>query len=161
MEDPIRDMLVNLSRLPAFDDLERQATSREVLIRQPIAPERTLIMDWVEKHFARGWADEVAAAFSHQPVNCFVAQRAGEMLGFACYEATKKNFFGPTGVLESERGQGLGKLLLLKSLEVMKQSGYAYAIIGGVRAPEYYEKTVGAQSISGSGMSIYQNMLKP
>ena len=160
MEDPIRDMLVNLSRLPSFHELEESITAQQILIRQPIAPERSVIMEWVEKHFARSWADEVAAAFSHQPITCFVAQKEGEILGFACYEATKKNFFGPTGVSETSRGMGLGKVLLMKSLEAMKNMGYAYAIIGGVRAPSFYEQTVGAQSISESGLSIYQDMLK-
>ena len=153
-------MLVDLSDLPKYDDLEEKLAEQQVLIRQPIAPERTVLMDWVEKHFARSWADEVAAAFTHHPVTCFVAQKEGKILGFACYEATGKNFFGPTGVDESQRGLGLGKILLLKSLEAMKHLGYAYAIIGGVRSPGFYEKTVGAQSISGSGLSIYRDMLK-
>lgn len=161
MEDPIRDMLVNLSNLPACDELEKGLAEQQILIRQPIAPERSLIMDWVEKHFAKSWADEVSAAFSNQPITCFVVQKEGKILGFACYEATKKNFFGPTGVDESQRGLGLGKILLLKSLEAMKNCGYAYAIIGGVRSPEFYEKAIGAQSITGSGRSIYEHMLKP
>ncbi|MDW3192689.1 MAG: GNAT family N-acetyltransferase [Cytophagales bacterium] len=160
MEDPIRDMLVNLSGLPSFHELEESISLQQILIRQPIAPERSIVMDWVEKHFARSWADEVAAAFSHQPITCFVAQKEGEILGFACYEATKKNFFGPTGVSETARGMGLGKVLLMKSLEAMKNMGYAYAIIGGVRAPSFYEKAVRAQSIAESGLSIYQDMLK-
>ncbi len=161
MEDPIRDMLVNLSRLPKYEELDENLQKRRVIIRQPIAPERSLIMDWVALHFARSWADEVAAAFCNQPVSCLIAQKEGEILGFACYEATKKNFFGPTGVKESARGQGLGNALLVKSMEAMKNLGYAYAIIGGVRSPKFYEKAVGAQSIEDSGLSIYENMLKP
>lgn len=160
MEDPIRDMLVDLSKVPSINELEETIASHNILIRQPIAPERSVVMEWVEEHFARSWADEVAAAFSNQPITCFIAQKEGEILGFACFEATKKNFFGPTGVSEDVRGMGLGRILLLKSLEAMKNMGYAYAIIGGVRAPEFYKKAVGAQSISGSGFSIYQNMLK-
>lgn len=153
-------MLVNLSRLPGFEDLIKSLERQEILIRQPIAPERTLVMDWVQEHFAKSWADEVAAAFSNQPISCFIAQKEGEILGFACYEATKKNFFGPTGVKESVRGLGLGKALLFKSLEALRNLGYAYAVIGGVRSPEFYEKAVGALSIKDSGLSIYENMLK-
>ena len=33
-------------------------------------------------------------------------------------------------VLESERRKGIGKVLLLKSLESMQEMGYAFAIIG-------------------------------
>ena len=36
----------------------------------------------------------------------------------------------PMAVLESERKKGVGRALLLKSLESMQELGYAYAIIG-------------------------------
>lgn len=81
-------------------------------------------------------------------------------MGFACYESTAKNFFGPTGTLESERGKGIGKVLLIKSLESLRELGYVYAIIGGVGPAEFYEKAVGAKIIDGSEISIYQHLLK-
>ena len=63
-------------------------------------------------------------------------------------------------MLSSERGKGLGKVLLVKALDALKEMGYAYAIIGGVGPIEYYEKTVHAKVIEGSGKSIYENLLK-
>ena len=62
------------------------------------------------------WAAEVEAAFCRLPVSCFLAVRDQDLLGFACYDATCKNFFGPTAVLEEERGRGLGRALLLATL---------------------------------------------
>lgn len=106
------------------------------------------------------WKSEVEVAFSRQPVSCWIAQRGNDLLGFACYESTARNFFGPTGTLESERGKGIGKLLLLKSLESMREMGYGYAIIGGVGPAEFYEKAVGAKIIEGSEISIYQHLLR-
>ena len=44
-------------------------------------------------------------------------------------ECTRRAFFGPTGVLESERGQGIGKVLLLACLHGLAEMGYAYGII--------------------------------
>lgn len=154
------DMLVNLLDLPDVGVLEKKLQTQDILIRQPIAPEQSLIVDWVREHFAEGWANEVASSFTHQPVTCFIAQRSNQILGFACYEATCKNYFGPTGVLEAERGLGLGKILLIKSLEGLKSLGYAYAVIGGVGPVAFYEKTVGARVIEGSGQGIYKHMLK-
>ena len=43
--------------------------------------------------------------------------REKELIGFACYEATARNFFGPMAVLESERKKGVGRALLLKALD--------------------------------------------
>ena len=65
---------------------------------------------------------------------------------FACYEATARIFFGPMAVVKSERRKGIGKALLLKSLESMQELGYAYAIIGwpAKSAVDFYKKCVDA-----------------
>lgn len=51
-------------------------------------------------------------------------------------------FFGPTKVLESYQGKGIGKALLLRSLHALKDEGYIYAIIGGIGPARFYEKNV-------------------
>ena len=76
-------------------------------------------------------------------------------MGFACYEATCRGYFGPGGVLEAYRGQSLGTRLLFECLRSMKEMGYAYAIIGGVGPKEFYVKTVGAIEIPDSTPGIY------
>lgn len=62
-------------------------------------------------------------------------------------------------MLESERGKGIGKALLLAALHAQKAQGFAYAIIGGVGPAEYYAKTVGAIMIEGSQPGIYDGLL--
>jgi predicted N-acetyltransferase YhbS len=98
------------------------------------------VREFVTRHFKRAWADEISAGFARQPVTVFVALRAGRLKGFAAYECTRKNFFGPTGVVEDERGRGLGRALLPASLWALRESGYAYAIIGGVGPAEFYAR---------------------
>nr|WP_321411849.1 GNAT family N-acetyltransferase [uncultured Allomuricauda sp.] len=157
----MQDMLVRLLELPDTSKEENILFEKEsIIFRKPIAPEKSIIVQWVNKHFSKNWADETEAAFSALPINCFIAQREQEILGFACYESTFKNFFGPTGVLQTERGKGIGKILLVKSLLGLRDMGYAYAIIGGVGPASYYEKVVDATIIEKSEKSIYQNLLK-
>jgi len=93
-------------------------------------------------------------------VTCFVALRNDKLLGFACYDVTCPNFFGPEGVAAPERGHGIGRALLLCALHAQRARGYAYAIIGGVGPAEFYEKAVGAIPIPGSTPGIYAGMLK-
>mgnify|MGYP005852095777 CR=1 FL=1 len=157
----MKDMLVRLLELPEIDSLEESLRSERIIIKRPIAPEKTIIVDWVLKHFSKNWADEISTAFNTIPVNCFIAQKDQNILGFACFECTCKNFFGPTGVLKEYRGKQIGKILLIKSLEALKEMGYAYAIIGGVGPEDYYAKVVNATIISHSERSIYQHFLKP
>lgn len=157
----MKDLLVRLMELPESAELEKKLLEKEqIIVRRAIAPEKHLVGDWVLQTFGAYWQSEVEVAFSRQPVSCWIAQRGNALLGFACYESTARNFFGPTGTLESERGKGIGKLLLLKSLASMREMGYAYAIIGGVGPAEFYEKAVGATAIEGSERSIYQHLLR-
>ncbi|KPQ19730.1 MAG: family 10 acetyltransferase [Algoriphagus marincola HL-49] len=157
----MKDMLVRLIDLPSSLDIEKRLSTKEgIIFRRAIAPEKALVCDWVMEQFGAYWKSEVEVAFSRQPVSCWIAQRGNEILGFACYESTAKNFFGPTGTLESERGKGIGKVLLIKSLESLRELGYVYAIIGGVGPAEFYEKAVGATIIDGSEISIYQHLLR-
>jgi predicted N-acetyltransferase YhbS len=89
------------------------------------------------------------------PATCFIALRDGNVVGFACYDVTARNFFGPEGVDASMRGKGIGRALLLSALHAQRVAGYAYAIIGGVGPTAFYEKCVGATSIEGSTPGIY------
>ena len=105
-------------------------------------------------------SSEMDIAFSRQPIACWIAQRENNIIGFSCYECTARNFFGPTGIIEGERGKGLGKILLIKALQSMKEMGYSYAIIGGVGPEEYYIKVVNAKPLDNFGKSIYENLIR-
>lgn len=157
----MQDMLVRLIGLPDIREKEIALKKKEgIVFRRAIAPERYLISNWVLEEFGTYWQSEVEVAFGRTPVAVWIAQRGNEILSFACYEATAKNFFGPTGTKESERGKGIGKILLIKALESMREMGYAYAIIGGVGPAEFYEKAVNAKLIEGSEISIYENLIR-
>ena len=157
----MKDMLVRLINLPDISETEKRLFEKEkIVFRRAIAPEKHLVSEWVFDQFGAYWKSEVEVAFSREPVSCWIAQRENEILGFACYESTARNFFGPTGTLETERGKGIGKILLVKSLESLREMGYVYGIIGGVGPAEFYEKAVGAEIIEGSEISIYQHLLR-
>lgn len=153
------DMLVKLYNLPDAIAQTYELEKRGITVRRALAPEKHIVIDWIEKNFSKAWASECDVAFSHQPIGCFIAIEGKQIVGFTCYEATCKNFFGPTGVLDSQRGRGVGKVLLLRALNAMRDEGYAYAIIGGVGPVEFYERTVGAKLIEDSAPGIYRGLL--
>jgi GNAT superfamily N-acetyltransferase len=152
----MHDMLVRLYDLPSLEDALEAASGRGVAIRPACL--WTGGLGWMRSNFDV-WTAEVEVAFSRLPVSCFLGVRGGDLLGFACYDATCRNFFGPTGVLEEERGRGLGRALLLAVLHAQRAQGYAYSIIGGVGPEEFYAKTVGAFPIEGSDPGVYRGML--
>jgi len=150
------DMLVKLYELPDAPI----AVPDGVTIRRPIAPEKHVVTRWIGEHFNAAWVSEAEASFARSPVSCFIAVEDGRLLGFACYDATMRGFFGPTGVDAEERGRGIGKLLLLAALRAMRDEGYGYAIIGGAGPTAFYEKAVGAAAIPGSEPGVYKGMLR-
>ena len=153
------DMLVKLYHLPNDWSFLGEQEARGVEIRKPIGPEKHLIEDWVKANFNDAWSSEVDRALCNTPVSCFIAVKDTKLLGFACYDATALGYFGPTGVEESQRGQGIGKALLLACLLDMKLKGYGYAAIGAVGPADFYRKAAGAVEIPDSTPGIWKNML--
>src|SRR5262252_5517735 len=154
------DMLVKLYDLPPMQPCVEALRERNVVIRPAMPYERRQVVEWVRDKFTVSWAEECEVAFGNRPISCFIATENGELTGFACYESTCRNFFGPMGVAEGARGQGIGSALLLGCLHAMASIGYGYAIIGGVGPTEFYEKVVRAVPIEGSSSGIYRDRLR-
>ena len=153
------DMLVRLYDLPDAAELYREVAATGVTLRRARAFEKHTVAAFAKEHFSAKWVSEIEVALSRQPVACFVATRDQQILGFACFDVTQRGFFGPTGVAESARSLGLGKALLFKALDALRELGYAYAIIGGVGPKEFYAKACGAVEIAGSDPGVYGDIL--
>ena len=149
------DLLVRLYELPDAAPAYAALARIGVRVRRPEPWERALVGGFVRKHFTLGWAAEFDSAFAVRPPSAFIAIERDQAVGFACYDCTRRNFFGPTGVAEVARGRGIGQALLLASLYAMRDAGYAYAIVGGAGPAEFYARTVGATEIPGSVPGIY------
>ena len=150
------DLLVNLLKLPPVESVD----AREFNVRRAQPFELSPVRRFVAEHFALSWADEISVGFARQPISVYIATIDREIAGFAAYECTRRGFFGPTGVLESVQGKGIGKALLLASLWSLREMGYVYATIGAAGPVRFYQKTVGAIIIPDSEPGIYTDMLK-
>ena len=132
------DLLVNLydmgaAPLPAEEGLS---------VRRALSPDRDKVLAFVRAHWP-GWESECACAFGGQPPCCFLALRGGELVGFACYDATARGYFGPIGVRPGAGGGGVGRRLLYAALEGMREAGYGYAVVGWMdSALGFYQHSV-------------------
>lgn len=155
------DMLVKLYELPDGSELYSGLEQKDIKIIRPMTPNKHIVHAWIAKHFDEGWANETDTAFTHFPVSCFIAYdtKNKRILGFAAYESTYRNYFGPTGVDPEARGLGIGRALCLRCMEAMRDEGYAYAIIGSAGPVDFYKKVVGATVIDGAEVGIYKDLI--
>jgi predicted GNAT family acetyltransferase len=152
------DMLVRLYSLPDAAPYYRRVEQAAIAVRRAEPWDRLRMREFARTHFPELWGVEADRAYSNTPISCYLATRNGEIVGFAAYEVTRRGYFGPTGVREDLRGDGVGSALLFRCLQSMYEMGYAYAVIGGVGPAEFYEKVCRAFVIPGSETGIYGSL---
>ena len=157
MERKCGDMIVNLYQIPNY-------VENNIVIKRAYYADKDELFEFIKKEFPdkKGWVNETEYGLNQNPIQVYVALIKNKIVGFACYDCTAKGYFGPLGVMEKHRKQGIGKQLLLKTLNTMKEMGYGYAIIGWVDGPdEFYFKVANAIYIPNSHPSktIYSNKL--
>jgi len=155
------DMLVKLYTLPELEGCIAPLREQGVLIRTAMAYEKPKVVGWVGAAFGPAWAGECDVAFANRPISCFIATQAGAIAGFACYDSTCRDYFGPVGVATHARRRGVGTALLLTCLHTLRTLGYGYAIVGGVGEDDvpFYQASVGALPIAGSSPAMYRDRL--
>lgn len=136
------DMIVDLRALAV--DVLLDAAEDVVAVRRATLGDQARLREFVLREFDEVWARGVDVAYRRQPISAFVAVDADAIVGFALYDIAFLGYFGPTGVAEKGRGNGIGRRLLLFALQDMRTKGYAYAVIGDVGPIEFYEKVCGA-----------------
>jgi GNAT superfamily N-acetyltransferase len=152
------DMLAPLYDLPDAAPMMERVERAGLRVRRADPWDRLRVRGFIRENFQDVWAMEAERAFAQTPITCYLGLQGSEVVGFAVYECTRRDYFGPTGVREDLRGSGLGAALLLACLNSMREMGYAYAIIGGVGPAEFYEKIVGATVIPGSDPGIFGSL---
>jgi GNAT superfamily N-acetyltransferase len=96
------------------------------------------LVPFVLREFNQAWAFEIRRA-----AGAFFIDE----VGFAVYEANNRGLgtFGPMGVVDSMRGRGYGKQLLLASLSELRRLGYERAIIPWTDTLDFYRRSCGAE----------------
>lgn len=150
------DMIVSLYQLPEV------SLADNIKIKRAFVGDKHHILKFVKENFQESWVNEVEHSLMQEVSKCFIATENGEILGFACYDASAKGFFGPIGVSPGHQKKNIGQALLIRALNAMREYGYGYAIIGWVADAEpFYRKTVGAELIKNGTPenSVYSNLI--
>lgn len=156
------DLLVNLYEMPESMEHWEKHIGDGYRVERALAPDKSAILEFVKNNFEGGvgWEGECSVALARMPVSCFVAVADRKIVGFSCYDATARGFFGPTGVDPAYRNRGIGRALLGAALKAMREEGYGYAAIGwpATDAVDFYIKSAGALPIPSKGLGVYSRL---
>ena len=100
---------------------------------------------FVQAQFDEVWRHEARLALHRDRPTAFIAIRNGRIAGFACYGVYRPDWFGPLGVDQESRGEGLGEALLLRCLDDLAEAGVPVAQISWVGPVRFYARTVDAR----------------
>jgi GNAT superfamily N-acetyltransferase len=109
--------------------------------------DRERVLAFVEREFGRIWRFEAAKAFTRELPPLVFTEKGEEVTGFAAHDVNNVGlgFFGPTGVIRSLRGRGVGRKILLASLADLRRLGYTRAVIPWTDALDFYRKSAHAE----------------
>jgi len=126
------DYLIDLSafRVPRrIRRTEEDLSRRGVTMRIARSDERERIRGWVLDKSGANWAYEAARAVGPASSGVWIAEEGGQIIGFSVYGSLETHWFGPIGVSEERRKEGIGSVLLFRTLESMKTLGTPRAVI--------------------------------
>jgi len=106
------------------------------------------LIEFVSNNYGHSsWAEEVQLSFKNNPPTTFVAKdKDGQIIGWATHGLQFPGAFGPTGVIYTLQGKGIGSELLKWCLWDIKKSGLESCIIMWVvgNTIKFYSKSIGA-----------------
>ncbi|WP_163527229.1 GNAT family N-acetyltransferase [Halobacillus ihumii] len=135
-----RDMITHLGNY-TFPNIDSH------FVRKVKQTDSDKLVKYVEHNFSYEWSQTLKGGFKSRNPSIYIAlNNEEEIVGFAAFDVykNKKCYFGPMGVSESNRMNGIGYSLLHHCLKDMKDIGYEYAIIGGAGPIEFYERACNA-----------------
>lgn len=127
--------------------LESKLAKQGFKIRRLEDEDEQTFYEWMLGTWSQNWTTEACNSLKNAPVTTFIALDSRDNIrGFATYDVTLfRGGFGPTGVEESLRGLGIGKVLFLRCLRDMKIRGYPRCEIAWVGPISFYAHTAGAR----------------
>lgn len=143
----------------------RDPSNRPLFIRHAESSEREILVQWIDKEFGSGWASEVASGFNGGVPSVIIcsyqrdtfAKPEDHFVGFVCYDTRRLGLATTIGVRHSVRGHGVANSLVDQLILSMNQSGYRWAVLGGVdrKRRTLLQHCQYAIDIPNSGKSIF------
>ncbi|MGC4890279.1 GNAT family N-acetyltransferase [Micromonospora sp. DT227] len=124
---------------------ERRLAERGVTVRRAVPTDLPALEAFARATFGGVWDGELAGSVGRPDAGTHLAERDGEILGFAAYGSARPSWFGPMGTAPAVEGSGIGGVLLRRCLRDQAAAGITEAQIGWVGPVPFYSNAVGAR----------------
>lgn len=124
---------------------EERLAARGVSVRRAEPADLPALTEFARATFGGAWDAELAGSVGREGAGCHLAERDGEVLGFAAYGSSRPSWFGPMGTAPAAEGSGIGGVLLRRCLRDQRAAGVTAAQIGWVGPVPFYSGSAGAR----------------
>ncbi|MGW4497380.1 GNAT family N-acetyltransferase [Micromonospora sp. NPDC004336] len=131
--------------LRATGPAEERLAARGVTVRRAEPGDLPALTEFARATFGGAWDAELAGSVGREGAGCHLAERDGEVLGFAAYGSSRPSWFGPMGTAPAAEGSGIGGVLLRRCLRDQRAAGVTAAQIGWVGPVPFYSGSAGAR----------------
>ncbi|MGW5556384.1 GNAT family N-acetyltransferase [Micromonospora sp. NPDC003944] len=130
--------------LRSTEAAERRLADQGVTVRRAEPTDLPALTAFARSAFGGTWDGELAGSVGRPDAGCHLAERDGELLGFAAYGSSRPSWFGPMGTAPAAEGSGIGGVLLRRCLRDQRTAGLDRAQIGWVGPVPFYSGSAGA-----------------
>ncbi|MEU2612439.1 GNAT family N-acetyltransferase [Micromonospora sp. NPDC007271] len=139
------DLAAGSPALRATDAAERRLADGGVTVRRAEPADLPALAAFARTTFGGAWDGELAGSLGRPNAGAHLAERDGEILGFAAYGSSRPGWFGPMGTAPAAEGSGIGGVLLRRCLRDQAATGLDTAQIGWVGPVPFYANAAGAR----------------
>ncbi|GAA4570566.1 hypothetical protein GCM10023176_29450 [Micromonospora coerulea] len=131
--------------LRSTEAAERRLAGEGVTVRRAEPADLAALATFARATFGGTWDGELAGSVGRPGAGAHLAERDGEILGFAAYGSSRPSWFGPMGTAPAAEGSGIGGVLLRRCLRDQAAAGIGAAQIGWVGPVPFYSGSAGAR----------------
>ena len=124
---------------------EQRLAGQGVTVRRAEPADLPALAAFARSVFGGTWDAELAGSVGRDRAGCHLAERDGELLGFAAWGSSRPSWFGPMGTAPAAEGSGIGGVLLRRCLADQRAAGITAAQIGWVGPVKFYSGSAGAR----------------
>ncbi|SCE75059.1 Acetyltransferase (GNAT) domain-containing protein [Micromonospora viridifaciens] len=139
------DLAAGSPALRPTDAAERRLADGGVTVRRAVPADLPALAAFARTTFGGAWDGELAGSLGRPDGGAHLAERDGEILGFAAYGSSRPSWFGPMGTAPAAEGSGIGGVLLRRCLRDQAATGLDTAQIGWVGPVPFYANAAGAR----------------